>query len=306
VRLVGADLALGQLHPLLHLGQELDDQLRPGRRLVELAAGFTRGDVPRDRVMGTASQLAGVPIRPRELERFQRFHDLACRLDGVPPRGRGHFAPQAHSRRDPNHRRRPGNAVASGRSHDRQRAVLMAANGQNSCPPPGRIPWPLSQGNRRLHPSACAAHLPQAQPEDRDPVPGLRARDAAVPGRSRPRTTPRSRPASTGTSWTAALSTPTSDQPLQDATARSNGRTASTTRSSRVCSTASCSTTIGCSPRSCRSGRTSTTSTGPRRPRRADSYDDSRRRPRPSLSRVDWSHTLVSYSRVTLSLARGR
>jgi len=41
----------------------------------------------------------------------------------------GTSAPQAHSRRNLNHRRWRGNAVVSGRSRDRQRAVLMAANG---------------------------------------------------------------------------------------------------------------------------------------------------------------------------------
>jgi hypothetical protein len=32
-------------------------------------------------------------------------------------------------------------------THDRQRAVLMAASGQNSCPPPGRFSCPLSRGS---------------------------------------------------------------------------------------------------------------------------------------------------------------
>ncbi len=90
--LVRADLAARVLHPLLHLGQELIDQLRPRRGLLQLPTSLTRRNVPRDRVMGTARQLGGIPIRPREVERFQYFHDLPCRLDGVPPRERGHFS----------------------------------------------------------------------------------------------------------------------------------------------------------------------------------------------------------------------
>jgi transposase len=40
--------------------------------------------------------------------------------------------------------------------------------------------------HRRLHSPARAAHLPQAQPEDRHPVPRLRAGAAPVPGRGHP------------------------------------------------------------------------------------------------------------------------
>ena len=85
MRPVGADLAARVQHPLDHLGQELLNQLRPRSSLVQLPAGLAGRDIPGHRVMGTARQRGGVPIGPREVKRFQHFHDLPCRLDGVPP-----------------------------------------------------------------------------------------------------------------------------------------------------------------------------------------------------------------------------
>ena len=95
--------------------------------------------------------------------------------------------------------------------------------------------------DRRLHPHPGAADLPAQRPEDRDPVPRLRPREAPVPGRgrSRPTTAPSSKAPSTGTSSTAASATSTSSPPRLASTARSSDHTASTPRSSTECSTAS-------------------------------------------------------------------
>ena len=95
--------------------------------------------------------------------------------------------------------------------------------------------------DRRLHPHPRPADLSPQRPEDRDPVPRLRPREAPVPGRgrSRPTTAPSSRAASTGTSSTAASATSTSSRPHHGSTARSSAPIASTPRSSTECSTAS-------------------------------------------------------------------
>jgi hypothetical protein len=70
VDLIGADLALGLVHPLLDLGQELVDQLRAGDRAVHAAAGVPGGDVAGHGVVRAAGQLPGVPKRPGQVERF--------------------------------------------------------------------------------------------------------------------------------------------------------------------------------------------------------------------------------------------
>jgi hypothetical protein len=51
-------------------------------------------------------------------------------FDPIPSRVSGASAPPAHPRRGLNRGTRPGNDVVSGRSHDRQRALLMSATGQ--------------------------------------------------------------------------------------------------------------------------------------------------------------------------------
>jgi transposase len=51
--------------------------------------------------------------------------------------------------------------------------------------PKGQAVLPVHR-DRRRHPAAGPAHLPQAQPADRYPVPGLRAGAAAVPGGGHP------------------------------------------------------------------------------------------------------------------------
>ena len=88
--------------------------------------------------------------------------------------------------------------------------------------------------DRRLHPTARPAGLPALRPEDRDPIPRLRAVTAAVPGREDPDTTtaPNSSPASTGTSLTRESAISTSGQPPPDSTEKWSVRTGSTPKSS--------------------------------------------------------------------------
>jgi len=121
------------LDPLLDLRQELIHQPRPHGRLTHRPARIPRGDVRRDRVVGTPHQLGRASQRLGQVIRFQDFHDLLGRLHGVPPRGDGRFSTADRTR---------GGActggtgqaddVVSGRSHDHQRAVLMTANGQST------------------------------------------------------------------------------------------------------------------------------------------------------------------------------
>lgn len=86
---IGADLPLRTIHPLFHLRQERVDQLGPLhllRRRRELP-GVTTNHIGRHRVMRTPRQLGGVPKRPRQVIRFQYFHDLLVRLHLFLPDG---------------------------------------------------------------------------------------------------------------------------------------------------------------------------------------------------------------------------
>ena len=131
VRDVGAQPTLGALDPLLELGQELIDQLRPRRGPVRQRTGLTGRDVPADGVVRDPGQLTGITQRPGQIERFQHVHDLLGRLHSGPSWGRS-----AHQHRH----RTPGGAstagrgeadeLVSGRSHDRQRATFVTATGQ--------------------------------------------------------------------------------------------------------------------------------------------------------------------------------
>ena len=86
MRLIGADLPLAPLDQLLQLRQELIDHPRPARRPGgHRPAPLTRGHIPRDRVVGAARQLGGVPQRPRQVVGLQNVHDLLGRLHSSPP-----------------------------------------------------------------------------------------------------------------------------------------------------------------------------------------------------------------------------
>jgi hypothetical protein len=97
---------------------------------------------------GPSSDICSIPVQKAIARRAPKwiYHSATLEVKtGAPPdlstspadlmvfllESAGTSAPQAHSRRDLNHRRWPGNNVVSGRSRDRQRAVLMAANGQD-------------------------------------------------------------------------------------------------------------------------------------------------------------------------------
>ncbi len=67
---VGADLALGRLHPLLDLGVVRLDHERPLGPRRPVAGGVAFGDQPGHRVMGAASQLGGGTRRTGQIERF--------------------------------------------------------------------------------------------------------------------------------------------------------------------------------------------------------------------------------------------
>jgi hypothetical protein len=92
VSLVGTDLAEGTFDPLLDLGQVLIDQLRPGSRLVQLAASGAAVHVVLDRMVRASGQLAGITQRPCQVVGIQDFHDLLGRLQVVPPQGDGRFS----------------------------------------------------------------------------------------------------------------------------------------------------------------------------------------------------------------------
>ena len=78
---------------------------------------------------------------------------------------------------------------------------------------PGEIVWAQrARSRRRLHPAAGAAHLQPAEPEDRDPVPRLPPRAAAVPGRSDTDNGAEFGASSTGTPSTPASATATSSR----------------------------------------------------------------------------------------------
>ena len=130
VDLVRADLPARVLHPFLQLGQELIDQPRPCRRRVGQTARPTSRDMPGDRVMGAAGQLPGRTQRPGQIKRFQNFHDLPCRLHGVPSRVRRRFSTPSASEKGA----QPRDAV---RQTSRVGQIPMADSGQFSWPPAG-------------------------------------------------------------------------------------------------------------------------------------------------------------------------
>ncbi len=130
VGLVRADLPEGVVDPLLDLGQELFDQLRAGRGLVQPASGLPGRDVAGDGVMGTAGQLGGISKRSGQVERCQNFHDLPCRLNGFLLGRRGRFSTASAPEEGPE----PREAV---RQRRRVGADPVAAGGQFSWPPAG-------------------------------------------------------------------------------------------------------------------------------------------------------------------------
>ena len=129
---VGADLAERTLDPLLDLGQVHVDQLRPGSRLVELAGRGTALDVVLHGVVRAAGQLAGITQRPSQVVGIQDFHDLLGRLHFIPSSGRWGASAPLIAPEEGASTAEGGQAddVVSGRSHDRQWAVLMSASGQ--------------------------------------------------------------------------------------------------------------------------------------------------------------------------------
>ena len=58
------------------LRQALVNQLRTGRRLVGLPAGITVRDIAGNGVVREPGELAGSPMRLRQINRFENFHDL--------------------------------------------------------------------------------------------------------------------------------------------------------------------------------------------------------------------------------------
>jgi hypothetical protein len=78
---IGADLAVGPLDPLLDLRHErIDQPLASHRAITGQLARVALGDPMLDGVMRAASQLARVPERLRQVERFKYLHDLLARL----------------------------------------------------------------------------------------------------------------------------------------------------------------------------------------------------------------------------------
>src|SRR5690625_741565 len=127
---IGTDLALALVHPLLDLGQVLIDQLRSRGGLVAQPPRITGGDVPRHSVVGDPGELAGVPVGPCQVERFENFHDLLGRLHVSLLGAMGASAPLSLPGRGPE----PPQAA---RQRMSCRADPMTASGQLSCPPPG-------------------------------------------------------------------------------------------------------------------------------------------------------------------------
>ena len=126
------------------------------------------------------------------------------RLPGLP-------APQPHNRRWKRYEKQlPGH-----------RSSWTSSSSSRYRAPPGQEVLPVHR-HRRLHPAADAADLPQAEPADRYPVPGLPAPATTVPGRGHPdrqRASVSAR-ATTGRSWTKAAATTTSSPEPRDSTAR--------------------------------------------------------------------------------------
>ena len=154
---IGADLALRAFDPLLDLGQVLIGQLRPRRGPVQLAAGSAAVDVVLHRVVRAAGQLPGITQRPCQVVGIQNFHDLLGRLQLIPSSGRwGASAPLiAPEEGASTAQRGEADDVVSGRSHDRQWAVLMSASGQFR----GRL-RAVSRGRRQTaRPRVASQHL---------------------------------------------------------------------------------------------------------------------------------------------------
>jgi len=77
---VGADEALGGLHPLLELGKELVDEPGPADGGGGQLTGVALGDPQGHGVGRAAGQLAGVSIGTGQVECFKDLHDLLGRL----------------------------------------------------------------------------------------------------------------------------------------------------------------------------------------------------------------------------------
>jgi hypothetical protein len=134
VRPVSADLPLRPAGLLLQLLQERIDHPRPARRRARHRSPLLAcPHVTCDRVMGTASQLGGVPQRPCQVVSLKNVHDLLGRFHSSPPRDLAEFG--WHRSAKPGRGPPPGNRrgtvkIVSGRSDGRHRAVSMSASGQ--------------------------------------------------------------------------------------------------------------------------------------------------------------------------------
>src|SRR5690606_6848265 len=131
---IGADLALGPLHPLLDLRQErVDDPLPPLGAFTWQPPLVALGDIRGDGVMRTAGQLTGIPERPCQIERFEYLHDLLARLHLLLLLD-GHWssATRKSSGRSTHTRWTQARAadINAGRTPGRQWAELMATSGQ--------------------------------------------------------------------------------------------------------------------------------------------------------------------------------
>ena len=168
---VRADLAPRALDPLLNLGQERVDQLRPRRSLLDHPAGITLFHIPGHRVVRAPGQLSSITKRPSQVVRIQNFHDLLGRLQLVSLLGGdGTSAPPAHLRRGLNRGMRRGKQFVSSRTRDRQRAVFMTATGQLN----GR-PRAVCRGRQQLVPALQVGKSPVGARGGRWPVGGGQA-----------------------------------------------------------------------------------------------------------------------------------
>ena len=85
---------MGTLHPLLDLAHpRIDDPLPAPRPDTSQRAGVAHSDIASHGVMRHTGQLAGIPKRPTQVERFQHVHDFLARLHWL-------LLLDGHSRRD--------------------------------------------------------------------------------------------------------------------------------------------------------------------------------------------------------------